>query len=81
MRKKRIVKEQLVDGTIQYRVEVFRKPFSFLKGYWETDTYFHPFDYGVNLEAVFDTLEEAEEYVFGSPKSKEVIKREILNYD
>lgn len=42
MQKKRIVKETLADGTIQYRV---------------------------NLEAVFDTLEEAEEHAFGYSKS------------
>lgn len=81
MQKKRIVKETLADGTIQYRVEVFRKPLFFLKGYWETDTYFHPFGYGVNLEAVFDTLEEAEEHAFGYSKSEEVVKREVLSYE
>ena len=81
MNKKRIVKETLDDGTVQYRVEVFRKPLFFLKGYWQTDTYFYPFGNGVDLEAVFDTLEEAEEYVFDCPKSKKVVKREILDYE
>lgn len=81
MSKKRIVRETLNDETVKYRVEVFRKPLFFLKGYWETDTLYYPFDYGVNVEAVFDTLEEAEVHVFGYPKSKKVIKREILDYE
>lgn len=81
MSKKRIVKETLDDGTVQYRVEVFQKSLFFLKGYWQTDTYFYPFGSGVYLEAVFDTLEEAEEHVFGYSKSKKVVKREILNYE
>ena len=81
MSKKRIVKETLGDGTAQYCVEVFRKPLFFLKGYWVTDTCSDPFGYGVILEAVFETLEEAEEYVFDCPKSKKVVKREILNYE
>ena len=83
MSKKRIVEETLDDGTVQYRVEVFRKPLFFWKGYWQTDTCFYPFGGGVNLEAVFDTLEEAKEHVSedGYPKSKEVVKREILDYE
>ena len=81
MSKKRIIKETFDDGTVQYRVEVFQKPLFFWKGYWVTDTYFEPFGYGVDLEAVFDTLEEAEEYVFDYSKSKKVVKREILNYE
>lgn len=62
MSKKRIIKETFDDGTVQYRVEVFLKPLFFWKGYWVTDTCSDPFGYGVTLEAVFDTLEEAEEY-------------------
>ena len=81
MSKKRIIKETFDDGTVQYRVEVFRKPLFFWKGYWVTDTYSDPFGYGVTLEAVFDTLEEAERHVFGHLKSNEIVKREILNYE
>lgn len=82
MSKKRIVKEIFDDGTVQYRVEVFRKPLFFWKGYWETDIYFYPLGSGVELEAVFGTPEEAEEYVFGyHQKAKEVVKREILDYE
>ena len=83
MSKKRIIKETFDDGTVQYRVEVFRKPLFFWKGYWVTDSYFEPFGYGVDLEAVFDTLEEAELHAFGDLKSEEnvIVKREILNYD
>ena len=83
MSKKRIVKETLPSGTVHYRVEVFRKPLFFLKGYWETDTHFYPLGSGVDVEAVFDTLEEAEEHVFGYgyPKSEKVVKREIVDYE
>lgn len=88
MSKKRIVKETLMDGTIQYRVEVFVPQLVplfnlFSKGKWITDSYFEPFGYGVDLEAVFDTLEEAELHAFGDLKSEEnvIVKREILNYE
>ena len=78
-----------MDGTIQYRVEVFASlfvpPLSYLfkKGKWITDSCFEPFGHGVDLEAVFDTLEEAEYHAFGDLKSEEnvIVKREILNYD
>lgn len=75
MQKKRIVRETLADGTIQYRVEVFWRPL-LGKRSWITDTMEN-----CPLDAVFSSLEEAELHVFGHPKSKEVVKREILNYD
>lgn len=76
MQKKRIVRETLADGTIQYRVEVFWWAYFWRKRSWITDTMEN-----CPLDAVFSSLEEAELHVFGHPKSKEVVKREILNYD
>ena len=76
MSKKRIVKETLADGTIQYRVEVFWRPFFWMKRCWVTDTI-----EGCPFDAVFSTLGDAELHAFGYPKSKKVVKREILNYE
>lgn len=76
MSKKRIVEETLADGTVQYRVEVFWRPFFWMKHRWVTDTM-----EGCPFDAVFRTLGEAELHAFGYPKSKKVVKREILDYD
>lgn len=76
---KRIVKETLANGNIQYRVEKFAKPIFFLKRRWITDTVLDPFgeDF-IEFDAVFDTLEEAEEHIFdGMPNP--VVEREIVN--
>ncbi len=79
---KRIVKETLTDGTVQYRVEKFAKPVFFLKRRWITDTVYWDDPLGdpfmdIEIDAVFDTLEEAEAYISFS-EMPNVIKREIV---
>lgn len=80
---KRIVKETLTDGTIQYRVEKFAKPAFFLKRRWITDTVCWDDPMGldpfmeIELDAVFDTLEEAEAFI-GFNEMPNVIKREVV---
>jgi hypothetical protein len=76
---KRIVEETLADGTKQYRVEKNTKFFGLIKTDWHTDSYYcgDP-GYEATFDAVFNTLDEAERFVYGKPKSKEIVNRKIL---
>jgi len=77
---KRIVEETLADGSVQYRVEKNTTFFGLIKTDWHTDSFLRCVgsDCIIRLNAVFDSLDEAESFVYGKPKSKEVIKRRIL---
>lgn len=78
---RRIVKETLKDGKIQFRVET-NKLFGFIPWKWHTDI--QDIDYGYYVSrgpAVFYTLEDAKEHIEQTTWSKEknpVVKREIL---
>lgn len=78
---KRIVEETLANGEKQYRVEKNTHFFGLIKGNWYTDTYYirEP-GVAVHVDAVFDTLDEAEIFVFGKPKSKNIINRRVITY-
>ena len=78
---KRIVEETLANGKKQYRVEKNTRFFGLIERNWYTDTYFigEP-GAGTHVDAVFDTLDEAEIFVFGKPKSKEIVNRKVIVY-
>lgn len=76
---RRIVEETLADGTKQYRVEKNTKFFGLIKTDWHTDSY-HYGEPGCAalFNAIFATLNEAERFAYGKPKSKEIVNRKIL---
>ena len=76
---RRIVEETLADGTKQYRVEKNTKLFGLIKTDWHTDSYLcgEP-GCAALFNAVFATLDEAERFAYGRPKSKEIVNRKIL---
>ena len=76
--KRRIVKETLKDGNIQYRVEVYGRPTIFSKKQWYTDTKVIFFGFGneITNDAVFDTLKEAQIHCGIDPNP--VIDKEII---
>ena len=71
-KKKRIIREEFSDGDVQYRVQ--KKQFFNL--FWTTDS-FYDADRDMWFESVFDTLEEAEEYIKINNKSK-LVKKTIV---
>ena len=74
---KRIVKETLKSGKVQYRVEKNTTFFGLIPCEWHTCTVTIPFGFGeVSCEAVFNTLEEAQK--FCGVDSNPVINREII---
>lgn len=75
---RRIVKETLKNGHIQYRVEVYGRPTIFSKKQWYTDTkvIFFGFVNEITSDAVFDTLKEAQIHCGINPNP--VIRREII---
>lgn len=77
---KRIVKETLNNGKKQYRVEVCLIPF--IGALWTTDTVTIISDNSteVHLDAVFDSLKEAQRFCGIKPDAERVIKREIIEY-
>ena len=80
---RRIVKETLANGEFQYRVETNSMFFGlFKRKTWRTDVYYIG-EPGVqcHVDAVFNSLDEAETFAFGEPKSKRVVARVVLAYD
>lgn len=74
---KRIVKETLKNGKVQYRVEKNTMFFGLIPCDWYTCTVTFSSDFGdVTCEAVFNTLEEAQE--FYGINNNPVIEREVL---
>lgn len=77
---KRIIEEELKDGTIQYRVESNRMFFGLIPCKWYTCTVTIPYGYAeIFCYAVFNTLEEAQ--VFAGINPNPVIKRTLLEYN
>lgn len=77
---KRIIEEELKDGTIQYRVESNRMFFGLILCKWHTCTVTIPYGYAeIFCYAVFNTLEEAQ--VFAGINPNPVIKRTLLEYN
>ena len=77
---RRIIEEELKDGSIQYRVESNRMFFGLIPCKWYTCTVTIPYGYAeVSCDAVFNTLEEAQIFVGINPNP--VIKRTILEYN
>lgn len=74
---KRIIKETLDNGDIQYRVETNRCFFGLFKCKWHTDTCIHFYgDIEIRCAAVFNTLREAQIYCGIDPNP--VVKRQII---
>lgn len=75
---KRIVKEIKKDGSIQYRVESNKRFFGlFNSKKWHTCTITCYSNYGeLVLEAVFDSIEEAE--IFCGLSTNPVVKSEVI---
>ena len=73
---KQIIEETLGDGGKQWRVVTDRCFFGLFHRKWRTDSYPHYAEY-VRIPAVFKTLEEAENFVYGKPENK-VIERRVL---
>lgn len=70
---RRIIKETLANGDIQYRVEVYKRPTIFSKKQWYTDS----FNLGeITFSAIFKTLEEAQ--VHCGIDTNPVVSREII---
>lgn len=75
---KRIVKETLKSGKVQYRVEKNTMFFGLIPCEWHTCTITFPYGFGdVTLEAVFNTLEEAQE--FYGINTDPVIDKEVIS--
>lgn len=75
---KRIVKETLKSGKALYRVEKNTTFFGLIPYKWHTCTIAFPFGFGdVALDAVFNTLEEAQE--FCGIDTDPVISREVIS--
>ena len=77
---KRIVEETLANGEKQFRVEKNTCFFGLIKCEWYTDTKPVGLMGEFSAEAIFNNIEDAEIFVFGNPKSKEVVKRKIIEY-
>lgn len=74
---KRIVKEILKNGKVQYRVEKNTKFFGLIPCKWHTCTVTFSCDFGdITCESIFNTLEEAQE--FYGINNNPVIEREVL---
>ena len=74
---KRIVKETLKSGKVQYRVEKNTTFFGLIPCEWHTCTVTIPFGFGeVSCEAVFNTLEEAQKFCGVNPNP--IVNREII---
>lgn len=74
---KRIVKETLKSGKVQYRVEKNTTFFGLIPCEWYTCTVTIPFGFGeVSCEAVFNTLEEAQKFCGVNPNP--IVNREII---
>lgn len=78
---KRIVKETLNNGKEQYRVEECLIPV--IGTLWETATVTIILDNGTEtyVDAVFNSLEEAQRFCGIKPDAERVIKREIIAYE
>lgn len=75
---RRIVKETLKDGKVQYRVETNRRLFGLIKSKWHTDTTPVGMDeYITEIGAIFNTLEEAQRFCGIDPNP--IISREIVS--
>lgn len=75
---KRIVKETLKSGKVQYRVEKNTTFFGLIPCEWHTCTVTIPFGFGeVSCEAVFNTLEEAQKFCGVDPNP--VVNREVVS--
>ena len=75
---KRIVKETLKSGKVQYRVEKNTTFFGLIPCEWHTCMVTIPFGFGeVSCEAVFNTLEEAQE--FYGIHTDPVIDKEVVS--
>lgn len=77
---KRIVKETLHNGKEQYLVQCNSAPF--IEALWATDTVPMISDNGTEIyvDAVFNSLEEAQRFCGIKPDAERVIKREIIEY-
>lgn len=77
---KRIIKEELKDGTIQYRVESNRIFFGLVPCKWYSCTVIIPYEYGeIHCDAVFSSLEEAR--IFAGIDPNPIISRTLLEYN
>lgn len=78
---KRIVKETLHNGKEHYLVQSNFIPV--VEALWTTDTVKIISDNGteVYVDAVFDSLEEAQRFCGIKPDAERVIKREIIAYN
>lgn len=75
---KRIVKETLKSGKVQYRVEKNTTFFGLIPCKWYTCRVTIPFGYGeVLCEAVFETLEEAQQ--FCGININPIVNREVIS--
>ena len=75
---KRIVKETLKSGKVQYRVEKNTTFFGLIPCKWHTCMVTIPFGFGeIPCEAVFNTLEEAQE--FYGIDTNPVVNREVIS--
>lgn len=75
---KRIVKETLKSGKVQYRVEKNTMFFGLIPCEWHTCMVTIPFGFGeVSCEAVFETLEEAQQ--FYGIDTNPVVNREVIS--
>lgn len=77
---KRIIKETLSNGKEQYLVQSNFIPL--IEALWTTDTMTIILDNGaeVYVDAVFNSLEEAQRFCGIKPEAERVIKREIIEY-
>ena len=78
---KRIVKETLHNGKEQYIVQSNFIPV--VEALWTTDTVKIISDNGTEIyvDAVFDSLEEAQKFCGIKPDAERVIKREVIAYN
>lgn len=77
MTERRIIKETLKDGEVQYRVEVKMTAFGYVLSDWHTDdVYVSTGDTDFTCSAVFHTLAEAQIHCGQSPNP--IVKREII---
>ncbi len=77
---KRIIKEELKDGTIQYRVESNRIFFGLIPCKWYTCTaVILSGGITISCDAVFSSLKEAQIYAGIDPNP--IVKRTLLEYN
>lgn len=75
---KQIVEETLGNGAKQWRVMTDRCFFDLFHCKWRTDYYKeYCYETSFRVPAVFTTLKEAEEFVYGKPEDK-VVERRVL---